>query len=125
MGHCADWNRKNYKKVLKLADGSADLPDLGYNPEAEEYHSPVDISYESAGQGFGEYGGAGRVGMTKHLDDESSINVGVTGSHWKAGKMSGKELEGVDATYRNKLGNLGVSVEPRSKKVQFTFYKEF
>jgi len=121
-----DWNRQSFKKVKMMADGgSTELPDLGYNPESEDYESPVDISYSAAGKGADEYGGGGRVGMTKRLDDDSSVNVGVTGSHWQAGKMSGKSLEGVDATYNNKLGSFGVSVEPRSKKVQFTFYKEF
>lgn len=121
-----DWNRNSFKKVKMMADGgSAELPDLGYNPESEDYESPVDVSYESAGKGLSQYGGAGRVGMTKRLDDDSSMNVGVTGSHWRSGKMSGKAVEGVDATYSNKLGSFGVSVEPRSKKVQFTFYKEF
>lgn len=126
MGNCPDWNRQNYKKVNKMADGgSAELPDLGYNPEREDYESPVELSYEAGGKGLGENFGYGRVGARKNLEDDSSIGVGVSGSHWKAGKMSGQNLEGVDATYSNKQGSFGVGYEPRSKKVQFTFYKEF
>lgn len=124
MGHCADWNRKSFKKgPVKLADGG--VPDLGYNPEVEEYESPVDVSYSASGQGMGDYGGGGRIGHTRRLDDDSSLNVGVSGSHWKGGGQSGRSLDAIDATYKNKMGSFGVSYEPKREKVQFTFYKEF
>lgn len=124
MGHCADWNRKSFKKgPVKLADGGT--PDLGYNPEVEEYESPVDVSYSASGQSMGDYGGGGRIGHTRRLDDDSSLNVGVSGSHWKGGGQSGRSLDAIDATYKNKMGSFGVSYEPKREKVQFTFYKEF
>jgi len=124
MGHCADWNRKSFKKgPVKLADGG--VPDMGYNPEVEEYQSPVDVSYSASGQDMGEYGGGGRIGHTRRLDDDSSLNVGLSGSHWKGGGQSGRSLDAIDATYKNKLGSFGVSYEPKREKVQFTFYKEF
>lgn len=124
MGHCADWNRKSFKKgPVKLADGG--VPDLGYNPEVEEYESPVDVSYSASGQSMGDYGGGGRIGHTRRLDDDSSLNVGVSGSHWKGGGQSGRSLDAIDATYKNKMGSFGVSYEPKREKVQFTFYKEF
>ena len=43
MGHCADWNRKSFKKgPVKMADGG-DVPSLGYEPEVEDYESPVEL----------------------------------------------------------------------------------
>lgn len=125
MGHCADWNRKNYKKVMKLADGSADLPDTGYNPEVEDYQSPVEVSYSASGQGMGDYGGGGRIGFTKQLDEGRSLNMGVSGSHWKGGGESGQSLDALDATLATKAGNFGVRFEPKRKAATFTFYKEF
>ena len=125
MGHCADWNRKSFKKgPVKMADGG-DVPSLGYEPEVEDYESPVEISYSASGQGMGDYGGGGRIGKTFHLDNDDSISVGVSGSHWKGGGQSGKSLDAIDATYKNKFGNMGVAYEPNKQKVQFTFYKEF
>ena len=125
MGHCADWNRKSFKKgPVKMADGG-DVPSLGYEPEVEDYESPVEISYSASGQGMGDYGGGGRIGKTFNLDKDDSVNVGVSGSHWKGGGQSGKSLDSVDATYKNKFGSMGVAYEPSRQKVQFTFYKEF
>ena len=125
MGHCADWNRKSFKKgPVKMADGG-DVPSLGYEPEVEDYESPVEISYSASGQGMGDYGGGGRIGKTFNLDKDDSVNVGVSGSHWKGGGQSGKSLDSVDATYKNKFGSMGVAYEPARQKVQFTFYKEF
>lgn len=124
MGHCPDWQRHDYKKVKKMADGG-DLPDTGYNPEVENYEAPVEVNYSASGEGMGNYGGGGRIGHTRHLDDDRSINVGVSGSHWKGGGQSGQSLDAVDATYKNKFGSFGVAYEPKRQKVQFTFYKEF
>lgn len=125
MGHCADWNRKSFKKgPVKMADGG-DVPSLGYEPEVEDYESPVELSYSASGQGTKDYGGGGRIGKTFKLDDDDSVNVGVSGSHWKGGGQSGKSLDSVDATYKNKFGSMGVAYEPGRQKVQFTFYKEF
>lgn len=123
MGHCADWNRKNYKKVMKLADGG--LPDTGYNPEVETYESPVDLSYLAEDLGREGYGGGGRVGFTKQLDEGRSLNMGVSGSHWKSGGQSGQSLDALDATLATKAGNFGVRFEPKRKAATFTFYKEF
>ena len=126
MGHCPDWQRQSYKKVKKMADGGdPSIPDLGYNPESENYESPVELSYMGGGKGSSQYGGSGRIGRTHHLDDDSSINVGVSGSHYKSGSHSGVNLNAVDATYRNKMGNFGMAFEPKAKRVQLTFYKEF
>lgn len=125
MGHCADWNRKSFKKnPVKMADGG-ETPSLGYEPDSEEYDTPFELSYSAEGQGVGDYGGGGRIGRTHHFDDKTSLNVGVSGSHWKGGGQSGRSLDAVDATYKNKYGSFGASFEPNTKKINVSFYKEF
>lgn len=128
MGNKPDWVGTNFKKgeIQKLADGSA-LPDMGYNPEEENFEAPFELRYEASGEGANDFGGGGRIGMSKLLDErgDSKINFGVSGSHWKGGGQSGRSLDAIDATYINKDTSLGVAYEPGTKKVQVTFNKSF
>jgi hypothetical protein len=110
MGHVADWNRQSLKKgeVKKMADGG------------EVTESPISTNFSG---GSFEDGGAkgkfaaGRVGFNKALDDNRSVEVGVTGmaTTVKAGdfKKTEAKLSGADITYRNKDTAYGVEYDEK------------
>ena len=124
MGNKPDWVSQSFKKgeILKLADGTESLPDI--ESEDTGFDPGFDINYQAMGN-KGELGGGGRVSRNVYTGEDGTLNLGVSGSHWKGGGKSGANLEGVDMSYRTKSGEYGVDYNPREKKVQITFRKEF
>jgi hypothetical protein len=150
MGHRPDWQRQSYKKVKHMADGGdPSLHDTEYDSRNDNYEAPVEVNYSGADDS-GVYSGQGRIGHTRHFDDDQSVNMGVSGSHWVGRGQKGSRIDSLDATYRNKgasigasyspedksiqsiraghsgdYGNFNLEYKPKDKRVQFTFYKEF
>jgi len=125
MGNKPDWVGKSFKKgeILKLADGSADLPDM--EGDDEDFDPGFDISYSASGQGTKNFGGGGRIGRNVYRGEDGTLNLGLSGSHWKGGGQSGAHLDAVDATYMTKNGDFGIQASPDLKSVKLTFRKEF
>lgn len=137
MGNKPDWVGTNFKKnpthmmadktkmdgVKHLADGSPELTEI-YSDE-EGFDPGFDVSYSAEGKGLGDFGGGGRISRNLYRGEDGTLNVGVSGSHWKGGGQSGASLDAVDATYMTKHGDFGVEVAPNTKAVKLTFRKEF
>lgn len=131
MGNRPDWVDTNYKKSpthmmpdKTKMDGVKHMADGG--DEEEGFDPGFDISYEATGMGLGDYSGGGRINRNVYRGEDGTLNLGVSGSHWKSGGKSGASLDALDATYRSKEGSeYGIQFEPGTKRVQLTFRKEF
>lgn len=126
MGNKPDWVGKSYKKneILHLADGTESLPDLPQT-DVPDFDPGFDINYVAEGVNSKSLGGGGRISRNVYHGEDGTLNLGVSGSHWKGGGKSGASLDAVDATYMTKNGNFGIEVEPKIKSVKLTFRKEF
>ena len=126
MGNKPDWVGQSFKKgeILKLADGTESLPDLPQT-DAPDFDPGFDINYVAEGQGSKNFGGGGRISRNVYRGEDGTLNLGVSGSHWKGGGKSGVDLQGFDATYMTKNGDFGVQIEPKLKSVKLTYRKEF
>jgi hypothetical protein len=134
MGNKPDWVGTNFKKtvrkiddktkmVRRMADGSADLPDI--EGGEDDFDPGFDISYEASGQDAKNFGGGGRISRNVYRGENGTLNLGLSGSHWKGGGQSGANLDAVDATYMTKHGDFGIQASPDLKSVKLTFRKEF
>jgi len=135
MGNKPDWVGTNFKKspthmmddktkmdgVKHMADGS--LPDI--EGGEDDFDPGFDISYSASGMDAKNFGGGGRIGRNVYHGEDGTLNLGVSGSHWKGGGQSGANLDAVDATYMTKNGDFGVQIEPKLKSVKLTYRKEF
>lgn len=130
-----DWNRQSFKKgeVKKMADGG----------EVTSYESPVSVKFDGGtfddGKAKGQFA-TGRVGFNKILDDDRSVELGVTGMHNKVKvndgdfnmKMQKTKLSGADVTYRNRDTEYGVAYDEKpgiagdvNRTVTLRFNKRF
>ncbi|KPL15466.1 hypothetical protein AMJ74_01535 [candidate division WOR_3 bacterium SM1_77] len=134
MGNKPDWVGTNFKKtvrkiddktkmvgVKKMADGS--LPDI--EGGEDDFDPGFDISYSASGQDAKNFGGGGRLSRNVYHGEDGTLNLGLSGSHWKGGGQSGASLDAVDATYMTKHGDFGIQASPDLKSVKLTFRKEF
>lgn len=126
MGNKPDWVGKSFKKseILKLADGTESIPELPQT-DVPDFDPGFDINYVAEGMSAKNLGGGGRISRNVYSGEDGTLNLGVSGSHWKGGGKSGVELQGLDASYRTKEGDYGIQYEPKAKRVQVTFRKEF
>jgi hypothetical protein len=125
MGNKPDWVGQSFKKgeILKLADGTESLPDLG--GDDSNFDPGFDVNYIAMGNDSSNFGGGGRIGRNVYRGEEGTLNLGLSGSHWRGGGRSGADLQGVDATYSTRDGDFGIKVEPQLKSVKLTYRKEF
>ena len=113
MGHKPDWVGQDMKKVRHMSDG-------GEAGSVDTYQSPVSVNFDSGtfedGPTKGRFA-TGRVGFNKIIDEDRSVEFGVSGMHSqvKAGdfKKTDTKLSGADVTYRNKDTDYGVAYDEK------------
>jgi len=117
-----------------VKDGRAGRPegykDGGRVPGDEEDMRRLQISGGGSGNSTRDIGAGGRVGVNIPIDRDRDVTVGMSGSAFRAGRMSGADITGADLSYRKGDTTIGVEVSRSptklgDKAIMFRYKKEF